>query len=787
MLASRPMFCFALAVMAGAVSARLWPGLSDWLIAGWLAAGALAICFFLAPGLGAAPPPAVLPAGYGRHILPRPGFFARRGLNRLILVASLFFFLLGGERQTAWRLEAEAALGKLPGQTWFNASFLALGPSRIRPGETGVWRAPVLLVETGGGESVNLPARLSGPAGLAFRRGDLILARVWREPPGQPAYPGAFNPSLWLERDGIFASFGVARPREAGQRRHFQVIRIDDPPAATRLRRHIDELRGWAIERTLASGGAHGNLLAAMLYGYRGNLDAGLRDSFRRVGIGHVLAISGLHVGLVVGLLWWVSGWLALSGRSRAGGCLLLSLLYLGMAGGQVAAVRATLMVCLHFLGVIAGRRGERLNSLGAAALFLTLHNPSSPMDVSFQLSFTAMVFLYAGLGYGAGRDGETPRPIAFPSWRSRLAREGAALLRLSVATWLGLFPIVALVFNQINLAGLPINVFVIPLMSLVLAGGLLLPWLGWLPGAAWLLTLPTGVLVEIALWIDRLPGSSFPCHAPGGGQVFLFYLAAGLVLIPGTGGSGNFRRRWRRLSFIPLALSLAALLASLRSEGPPAGGRIAVLPGRGFGSLVVESEAGGVAALGGIGRSGLDEAGWLHSLRRNGRVGVVAIGSARAGRLSSLDWHFGVGDETNLKTTDPVQTWRSFGWAPVPGAPGVEYAFRRDFQGRLIWLAARTGGKSVCLAPRLTANWAERLRLDAGKLGFRLLVLGFAPGAWQSLPDSAFAVPIASLGWTIPASRPNWFSRRAYGVIRLGDDGLSGFADGVWRRIVGP
>ncbi|MDR1535467.1 MAG: ComEC/Rec2 family competence protein [Planctomycetota bacterium] len=783
MLACRPMLCFAAGVMLGAVAMRIRPELAERLIIGWLSAIGLFIWLILTPAKDGAADPANLPEGYAGHILPRPGFFARRGMNRSILIFSFLCLLAGATRQWQWGERAAAALRGLPDKYWFNATFQALGPSRVWPDEKGVWLAPVLLVSAEGNENINLPARLGGPEGLTFLRGDLILTRVRRERLNPPDYPGAFNLPLWLEKNEAFASFGVARPVKAGEKPFFRVIRLDYPPVLVLIGRHIDSIRGWAIGKTLEFGGTHGNLLSAMLYGYRHKLDVKLRDAFRRVGIGHVLAISGLHVGLVVGLLWWVGGWFGLAGRIKAAGCLVISLVYLGLAGGQVAAFRATMMACIHFLGIIAGRRGDMLNSLGAAALFLTFYNPASPMDISFQLSFTAMIFIHAGLGLHPGRRRGRARASAPLDWRSRLGGELSALARLSLATWIGLFPIIALVFNQVNLIGLLINIAVIPAMSVVLAGGLLLPWLGWIPGVSRLLVLPADFLVETAFWADRLPWSSFSCHRPEIYQAALFYAAAALFLLRGMFRDESWRRRWRNASGAMLALSFAGLLFGLVSEPPPPGGRISHLPGRGFGSLIVEAEDGDIAILGSLERSGLNQAGWLHSLKRSGRPDVIVVGGSVGDRLSSLSFHYELGETGNLEPTIPEQAGRRFGWRPVRRGSGIRFAYRRDLRGRLLWLAAKTGDKSVCIAPYPSLRQLEILADDAARMNFRLLCLGLPRGTGidDSLPE--FAVPVAVMGWAGQNFRPGWFSRRDYGAVRLEKE-LTGF-DGVeWRLI---
>ncbi|MDR3078120.1 MAG: hypothetical protein LBV15_05100, partial [Planctomycetota bacterium] len=116
----RPLLCFAAAAIAGATLARLFPDLAEWLFTGWLAAAAFAVWFVLTPDTGQTEAAPALPEGYARHILPLPGFFAQRGLNRFLALSCLIFLLAGAERQTAWRQEAETELRRLSDKEWLS-------------------------------------------------------------------------------------------------------------------------------------------------------------------------------------------------------------------------------------------------------------------------------------------------------------------------------------------------------------------------------------------------------------------------------------------------------------------------------------------------------------------------------------------------------------------------------------------------------------------------------------------------------------------------------------------
>ncbi len=743
------------------------------------------VAWFLFSPKEPGPPLVRTPEAYRPHIVARPGFIARRGLNRFMIILSIAAFLLGYNRQVQWERETDPS--RLPTRRWFTATFLTTTPTRIHPDSEGRWRCDALLLDVDGKPVPDpLPLRVYGTDGEPARRGDRLHARVRLSIPEAPEYPGAFDFRFFLNRDGVLASAFIVKPRPGRDEPDLTVQPVDSPPFTTRVLRVVDAIRGAAIAATLRYGGENGGLLAAMLYGYRDDIGREVRDAFRRVGIGHVLAISGLHVGLVVGLLWWLGGWVTWPARWRAGVCLVLALFYLGLTGGQVAAVRATTMAAIHLAGIAMGQKSDMLNSLGAAALFLCLANPTAPLDVSFQLSFTAVLFIYVSFPV-AFRNGEraTRRPAKRISWWVRRRNDVNQLLRLSVATWVGLYPIIAAVFYQVNLAGLPINIVVIPLMSLVLAGGLLVPWLGWIPLVGDILVLPTRLLTWLAVWTDGFAWSSFPVHPPDWRWTLLFFLATGMFMLRGMIRTPLSRRHWVAACGALAAVCFVGVTLTMHSSPPPADGRVSILPGTGGGVIIAEAPGGGIAVLGSVRRGGIHEIGYLHQIRRGGAVGLVATGGGEDGDYADLDYHNGIAATTPLPPTgEPYET---SGWQPVPGADGVEYAYGRNKTGKLAWLSARAGTASAGVAPRISvaAYRSVTRRPDPG-MDVRLMALSFSdrnPKPPATMRPGRVVLVSGRHGRTLP---DGWYVRNAYGVVMADGTRLSGWdgESGAWREL---
>lgn len=784
MLACRPMLFLAGMVMAGALVERRCELFSGFWLFG-LCAVLTGFIWFAAKAPAQRPDiPDSLPEAYRKYIQPTPGYFSSRGINRFMLVLGLAVFFLAATRQYVWNEHLDP--GRLPSQRWFSARLVADAPSHAYPGQTGGVSIPARIIEIDGGEIHHpLPVRLRCREFVSFRRGDIVGGRieVWRDSP--VAFPGAFDFSLFRERDGLVGTVNAAK-RGRGKASALQVESVRSPPLWTGIWRSVDFVRGAAIQRTLAYGGKFGELLAAMLFGYRQDIGDGIRDAFRRVGIGHVLAISGLHVGLIVGMFWWLGGWLGCAARWRAVVCLMLSIFFWSLTGGQVAATRATLMAVIHLLGIARGRRADMLNSLGAAACIITFQNPSAPLDLSFQLSFLAVVFIYMTLRSTPAPDQErlTPDPQYNAVFRRRLLRETYSLLRLSVATWIGLFPLIAYAFKQVNPAGLPINVIVIPFLSLVLAGGVLVPWLGWIPGAGWILTLPARGLTWMAEGMDWLPGSSFPVHPPGLGWILVFYAVVGAWMMGPVITQVRLRLRWRKFCRYAFIVCLLGVIASMRTVSPPGEGRIALLPGAGFGVVSAEAPNGEIALIGALRGGGLNEAMWLHSVHRRGKTVVLSTGNVSIDSLSALSWHYPLSEVTTIPATRKADALNVVPWAPVPGTSEIEYAYARNSSGRMDWLAVRTGKRMVTVASRMSVeNFVTRIEGAFPGSNAQLYTISFS-GSEYTFPEK-FSVS----GWVAVKGRlpniplPGMFRRSRFGVVRL-DDTLAGYDGQAWRII---
>jgi competence protein ComEC len=270
-------------------------------------------------------------------------------------------------------------------------------------------------------------------------------------------------------------------------------------------------------------------LLLALVMGETQDLPGSTVSAFRDGGVAHIVAISGLQVALVAGLLGFFARRLGASLAARDSLVLVATALFAVFAGGRPPVVRAALMIGLYLLARLLGRPTSAAHVLGFAALVLLAADPANLFDVGFLLTFAA-VFGLAAFGV----------PAARALRRTGLPALVADTLGATAGAELAVLPVQLFVFNVVPAVALLSNPFVVPLSSLFLfAGLLLLPLLLLSPASASLAILPlrflSDTLLALLAGLDRLhairivPTPAFGLAAAAGGLL----LVAGLSRRP--------------------------------------------------------------------------------------------------------------------------------------------------------------------------------------------------------------------------------------------------------------
>lgn len=301
--------------------------------------------------------------------------------------------------------------------------------------------------------------------------------------------PGGFDYEGWLFQQGIGAT-GYVR---SGENRRLERA---SPLSLVALRQRLGERIAGALEGE----GAHAGVLSALAIGHRADIARAQWAIFTATGTSHLIAISGLHVGLVAGFalllgrwLWSRCGWsLRRFPAPLAGAWLALGAAtgYAALAGFSIPTRRALVMVAVAMLALLLRRRVAPSRGLALALALLLIFDPVAVLSPGFWLSFAAVALLLFGL-MGGGRAG------VWQAW-------GRAQWLVAV----GLAPLLVVWFGQLSLAAPLANIVAVPWVSvavvpLALAGTLLSPL--WESGGARLLLLADYAMGELWPWLAWL------------------------------------------------------------------------------------------------------------------------------------------------------------------------------------------------------------------------------------------------------------------------------------------
>ena len=351
-------------------------------------------------------------------------------------------------------------------------------------------------------------------------------------PPGGPVEPGGFD----FRRYAWFDQLGAV-----GYSRNPVMI----------MRPYADAEKGlWleGVRRNLATrvansiGGQNGAFAAAIITGDRSRIDGEVLQTLRDSNLAHLLAISGLHMGLLTGFIFlFVRHALALVPRVAlrvpvkkigAMAALLAGFAYLFLSGGNVATQRAFIMVAVVLFAVMLDRPAFSLRAVALAALLVLLMRPESLGEAGFQMSFAATTALVGVF--------EALRTARWWLWiKDHVPRQVIPLLTLlitSATAGAATAPIAAFHFNQISNFGLIANLLSVPLMGLLIMPAAVLAlflslfgvgdWSFWVmgKGVEWILSVAAHFsnLENAVTMVATAPPAVLPIIALSGCLVFL-------------------------------------------------------------------------------------------------------------------------------------------------------------------------------------------------------------------------------------------------------------------------
>ncbi|MEG3436311.1 ComEC/Rec2 family competence protein [Pannus brasiliensis CCIBt3594] len=343
--------------------------------------------------------------------------------------------------------------------------------------------------------------------------------------------PGAFDFRDYLARQGIFAGLQGRKIIEK------------KPPSIG-----VWQIRQRIIDAQIQGlGKEKGSLLSSITLGRQSiDLPANIQDKFTKTGLAHVLAVSGFHVALLLGILLTVTRRLSARSQFIIGSIFLL--FYLTLTGFQPSVARAVLMGLGALIGILYNRKINSFGSLLVAGTILLIFQPLWIWNLGFQLSFLGTLGLLITLPAIQNRIDYLPVKIAEP-------------IGITLAATIWTLPLLMYTFSSIAPYSLLVNVITTPLVMIVSLGGVISAFLALLypplgSASAWLLYYPIELLLQILTFFTCLPMSTYATGKLSLGAMLILYALLGLLCV-----NQWLQKRWYFVALFAFIIILLPIL----------------------------------------------------------------------------------------------------------------------------------------------------------------------------------------------------------------------------------
>lgn len=402
---------------------------------------------------------------------------------------------------------------------------------------------------------------------VPVRTGEAVTVRATLTPPPEPIEPGGFD----FARQAWFKSLGATGYATG----HITPADAPPPPLDLRIWGAIDALRASVSDRVSAVlPGETGAIAVALITGIRGGIPQEVTEAMRDAGLAHVLAISGLHMMIMAGTVFWLARALLALFPSlalrfpikkwAAAVALLAATFYLALSGASVPTVRAWIMMSIFLIAVMLDRPAITMRNVALAALAILAVAPESLFDPSFEMSFAAVIALVAIYEWLASRK-RLHMPEASPTWRG-LRWGGALILGVGLTTLIAgtaVAPFAVYHFHRMTHFGLVANLIAAPLVSVLIMPMALLALIAMPFGLEAVPLYAMGYGIEIMVgaadWVASWPGAVSILPRISGTALALIVLG-GLWLC-------LWRRPMRALGLVIAAAGIALAPAAHRPD----------------------------------------------------------------------------------------------------------------------------------------------------------------------------------------------------------------------------
>lgn len=335
---------------------------------------------------------------------------------------------------------------------------------------------------------------------LDLRQGDYIQTHCWLDRFRKATNPGQFDLAEHLTRRNIFVAASVK------SRDGIKMLASKNKGLLTKIRARFRETATRALLGDLSIEERNQGLLEALLLGYRGNIDSDTYKAFHKTGLLHFISLSGLHLGILAGIIWWLCKTAGLLKRARAIICIIAIAVFLMVVPPRAPTLRAAIIVFVFCISFFFRRPPNPVNTLSLAAIILLLIKPTGLFEAGWQLSFVTVLalllfckriyfFLYEKIAAVLSLE-KLPKPVVYL----------LELFSTGLTAWLGSAGILLYHFYTINpLTGIW-TIIAFPLVAGILTAGFLKIVLSFLlPSAAFVLGVIASLLSDSLIWTVKL------------------------------------------------------------------------------------------------------------------------------------------------------------------------------------------------------------------------------------------------------------------------------------------
>lgn len=412
-------------------------------------------------------------------------------------------------------------------------------------------------------------------------------------------------------------------------------------------------------------------ILSAMVLGDKTSMDSEVKNLYRKSGIAHVLAISGLHISLLGMSLYRLLRRAYVPPQLCSMFGIVFAVVYIKFAGFSMSSFRAVCMFVMFMLADLLGRTYDLLTALFFSAFLLLIDNPGALFEAGFLLSYFAVFGL----------------AVVLPILKTYIPWKAAGPFLPGFSVQILIFPMTLWFYYEFPIYSFLLNLIIVPCMSAVLLSGIT----GTVPGCGFVLCL-TDLLLQFYEWLCRmtelLPGAVVVTGRPEVWQMVLYYALIVLWLVraeDAEGKEGAFRAVFR--AAFPLVCMLLFLLPVHRED------RVDMLS-VGQGDCVIMRDCAGKVAIVDGGSTDVSEVGKyrvLPFLKYHGisDVDVVFLSHAHVDHYSAMIELL----ETSGKEGVRVRTLCLSGYASVKGGGDSAY-------GEIVSAAQRAGCEIVYMNP---------------------------------------------------------------------------------------